>query len=191
VADFSPEDRTVERAEREAEAVELYAPPREDTAAPAPLPGPARAPTSPVLVGFLALLVTTTLCSAVAGGLMALWYQLTPIKPGFLSGLGETLMAIFCWMALTAFAGLSGIILAAGILGREGRVSNAGLTIIAFLAILAGVVCFIPDPESTFGMRGVLGIVSMGATVGLTMAILGFARRKWIGPPQPPPWMMV
>lgn len=174
-------------AERDAASAELYAPPREDKALPSDAFPVRRA--SPGLVGFLALLATTAVSSILAAGLMVFWYDITPIKKGFLSGLEETILAFFGWAAVSGFALLGGIFCAAGILGREGKVSALGWALTAVLAILAALVGFIPEPESTFAIRGLFVLFGEAITLLLTLAVLRFARRRYIGPPPPPPWM--
>jgi hypothetical protein len=180
--------QAAEAAERDAESAELYAPPGDDKALPSD-PFPARPAHSPGLVGFVALLFTSALCSAIAAGFMGFWYNITPIKSGFLSGLEETILAFLGWAALSMFALLCGILLAAGILGRDGKVAPFAWALTVVLAILAALVCFIPEPRSTFVARGLLGLFSEAITLGLTMIVLRFARRTYIGPPPPPPWM--
>ncbi|MEZ4298556.1 MAG: hypothetical protein R3B70_26630 [Polyangiaceae bacterium] len=184
-------DPRVEAALHEAEAAEIYAPPREDKLTEAAPPEVPPGGHSPILVGFLTLLFTSTVSSAAAGGLMVLWYNMTPIGGGFLSGLGETILGILCWIALSVFAVLGGLCFAAGILGREGKVSVAGWVVATFFALCAGAICFIPDPKSTFVLRGFLGVLAILVTSGLTIGLLTAARRRFIGPPPPPEWLDV
>jgi hypothetical protein len=174
--------------ERDAESAELYAPPREDR----PPPEDAFAPKntkSPGLVGLLALLLTTSVSSAAAAGLMVFWYNITPISSGFLSGLKETILAFLAWSALSAFALVGGIFLATGVLSQDGKMHPLATALTVVLAVGAGVVCFIPDPAETYVYRGLLGLLSLVITFGLTMGVLKYARRRYMGPPPPPPWM--
>lgn len=170
-------------AAREADAAELYAPPLGGAPLPPePLPpGAERSGPSPALMGFLTLLVTVPVSASVAGGLMALWHEITPIGKGFLAGLGEALFAVFATMALSVFALLASIPLAVGVLGQSGTVSRGGWLTISVLGVAALVVCFLPTPPSTFAIRGFLGVFSELITVGLTFAALRFTRRSLLG----------
>lgn len=176
-----PSETLATAAEQDAEAAQIYAPPRDEPLAPPPLAASAPAQ-SPVLLGFLTLLITTAISSAVAAGLMSFWYGLTPIRPGFLSGLEETIMAVLGWIALSAFALLGGVAMAAGLLGSERRVSGTGKVLTVLLAVVAAAVCFLPSPESTFALRGVLGLFSEAVTLALTHAALTYARRRYLPP---------
>lgn len=185
-ADVIPSEERARRAiEREVEAASFYAPPAEDRPPPAARPSPGIGP-SPFLVGFLTLLATTFVSSLVAGGAMWLWYETTPIGTGFLAGLSETIMAFLSWIALTMFALLSGMAVAAGQLGRAREVSATGWGVTIVLAIGAAVVCFLPEPTSTFARRGMLGLAVQAISLLLTWLSLRFAGRKWLGPPLSP-----
>jgi hypothetical protein len=183
-----PFETAARAAERDADSAELYAPPADDKAPPS-APFPVQKTSSPALVGFLCILVITALSSAVAGGFMVAWYNVTPIKSGFLSGLEEFLLGFLAWVSLTVFAILSSLLLASGILGQGGKVTTLAWVMTAIFGVLAAGVCFIPEPPSTFAARGLFGVFSELISLGLAMIVLKHARRKYLGPPPPPPWM--
>lgn len=102
---------------------------------------------------------------------------------GAIDRLFDGLFAIFCWAVLTAFAGLSGIGFAAGILGRDGKISGVAWGIAVFLGLGATALAFVPEPNTESGVYcGLLALASIGISVTVTILVLRMSRRNYLPP---------
>jgi hypothetical protein len=178
----SAESAQDSRAREEEEAASFYAPPREDK--PPPDLAPQVSGISPGGLGFLTLLCTSPVTITISCMAMVLWYEITPKSSGFLSGLGEAIMAFLSSAALCGFAVMSGIALAVGLLGRARRVWGGGIAVIGLFATVTTVVCFLPERSTDTGYitRGLIGLGVQAVCLGINLLALRFAGRKWLPP---------